>query len=268
MVRAWANSTLNVLWCGSYAHHAGRRGIRGDRFRALAIWRFSIRGRIRRGRCGGGRTGLKQTEGLGSPTCTARVCWNFTRGDSRQFADSLAGDAGARAVGPGRRSSDRRAHLEPAGEARATYLVSFAGRELGLERNRHRFVSGLCGLASIVLGLVYSEQEMQLPGEATILLAVIVTVLLSIFAHGLARRLASDFTNARSRHSMPPQRSSYVGNTCGDKIQPIRRIGAVLLPATGAGKLSYDRSCKIKPLTTKLGGNWPREPQRRDKLSG
>ena len=42
------------------------------------------------------------------------------------------------------------------------------------------------GLASIVLGLVYLEQEMQLPGEATIRLAVIVTVLLSIFAHGLS----------------------------------------------------------------------------------
>jgi NhaP-type Na+/H+ or K+/H+ antiporter len=42
------------------------------------------------------------------------------------------------------------------------------------------------GLASIVLGLVYLEQEMHLPGEATIRLAVIVTVLLSIFAHGLS----------------------------------------------------------------------------------
>ncbi len=42
------------------------------------------------------------------------------------------------------------------------------------------------GLASIVLGLVYLEQEMHLPGEATIRMAVIVTVLLSIFAHGLS----------------------------------------------------------------------------------
>jgi NhaP-type Na+/H+ or K+/H+ antiporter len=56
------------------------------------------------------------------------------------------------------------------------------------------------GLASIVLGLVYLEQEKHLPGEATIRLAVITTVLLSIFAHGLsaapgieryARRIAS-----------------------------------------------------------------------------
>jgi sodium/hydrogen antiporter len=42
------------------------------------------------------------------------------------------------------------------------------------------------GLASIVLGLVYLEQETHQPGESTIRLAVIVTVLLSIFAHGLS----------------------------------------------------------------------------------
>jgi NhaP-type Na+/H+ or K+/H+ antiporter len=42
------------------------------------------------------------------------------------------------------------------------------------------------GLASIVLGLVYLEQEVHLPGEPTLKLAVIVTVMLSIFAHGLS----------------------------------------------------------------------------------
>lgn len=42
------------------------------------------------------------------------------------------------------------------------------------------------GLASIVLGLVYLEQEAQLPGESAIRLAVAMTVLLSIFAHGLS----------------------------------------------------------------------------------
>ena len=42
------------------------------------------------------------------------------------------------------------------------------------------------GLASIVLGLVYLEQEVHLPGEPTIRLALIVTVLASIFAHGLS----------------------------------------------------------------------------------
>ena len=43
------------------------------------------------------------------------------------------------------------------------------------------------GLASIVLGLVYLEQEVHLPGESTIRFAVMATVLLSIFAHGLTR---------------------------------------------------------------------------------
>ena len=42
------------------------------------------------------------------------------------------------------------------------------------------------GLASIVLGLVYLEHSAHEPGELTIRLAVMVTVLLSIFAHGLS----------------------------------------------------------------------------------
>ena len=42
------------------------------------------------------------------------------------------------------------------------------------------------GLASIVLGLVYLEQHTQQAGESTIRLAVMVTVWLSIFAHGLS----------------------------------------------------------------------------------
>jgi len=42
------------------------------------------------------------------------------------------------------------------------------------------------GLASIVLGLVYLEHGTNQPGESTIRLAVMVTVLLSIFAHGLS----------------------------------------------------------------------------------
>ncbi|AOB33929.1 sodium:proton exchanger [Bordetella sp. H567] len=41
------------------------------------------------------------------------------------------------------------------------------------------------GLASIVLGLVYLDGETHLPGEQTIKLAVMATVLLSIVAHGL-----------------------------------------------------------------------------------
>ncbi len=42
------------------------------------------------------------------------------------------------------------------------------------------------GLASIVLGLVFLEEEARLPGEETIKLAVIATVMLSIFAHGFS----------------------------------------------------------------------------------
>ncbi len=42
------------------------------------------------------------------------------------------------------------------------------------------------GLASIVLGLVYLEQHAHQSGESTIRLAVMATVLLSIFAHGLS----------------------------------------------------------------------------------
>ncbi|MCX5900552.1 MAG: cation:proton antiporter [Proteobacteria bacterium] len=42
------------------------------------------------------------------------------------------------------------------------------------------------GLASIVLGLVYLEHELHNPGEAIIRIAVMATVLCSIFAHGLS----------------------------------------------------------------------------------
>jgi len=42
------------------------------------------------------------------------------------------------------------------------------------------------GLASVVLGLVYLEQRAALPGEALIVLVVIVTVLCSVFAHGIS----------------------------------------------------------------------------------
>jgi NhaP-type Na+/H+ or K+/H+ antiporter len=42
------------------------------------------------------------------------------------------------------------------------------------------------GLASIVLGLVFLGKETHVPGEETIKLAVMVTVMLSIFAHGFS----------------------------------------------------------------------------------
>ncbi|MDX1376689.1 MAG: cation:proton antiporter [Burkholderiales bacterium] len=64
--------------------------------------------------------------------------------------------------------------------------VAIALRGAGLHRSTVLFMGwfGPRGLASIVLGLVYLESEMRLPGETTIRLAVMATVLLSIFAHG------------------------------------------------------------------------------------
>jgi NhaP-type Na+/H+ or K+/H+ antiporter len=60
----------------------------------------------------------------------------------------------------------------------------------GLSRPTVLFMGwfGPRGLASIVLGLVYLESEINLTGEPTIRLAIIATVLLSIFAHGLSAR--------------------------------------------------------------------------------
>ena len=64
--------------------------------------------------------------------------------------------------------------------------ISLAGS--GLDRTTVLFMGwfGPRGLASIVLGLVYLEQQRQLPGEQDTRLAVMATVLLSIFAHGLS----------------------------------------------------------------------------------
>lgn len=80
--------------------------------------------------------------------------------------------------------------------------VALALAGTGLSRSTVLFMGwfGPRGLASIVLGLVYLGHEAHLPGEPTMQRAVMLTVLLSIFAHGLsaspgiglyARRLAS-----------------------------------------------------------------------------
>lgn len=63
--------------------------------------------------------------------------------------------------------------------------VALAGS--GLSTSTITFMGwfGPRGLASIVLGLVYLEEEKHLPGEEITRLAVMATVLLSIFAHGL-----------------------------------------------------------------------------------
>jgi NhaP-type Na+/H+ or K+/H+ antiporter len=66
--------------------------------------------------------------------------------------------------------------------------VAIALIGMGLDLASVAFIGwfGPRGLASIVLGLVYLKQEPSLAGESTIRLAVMVTVLLSIFAHGLS----------------------------------------------------------------------------------
>lgn len=66
--------------------------------------------------------------------------------------------------------------------------VALALMGTGLKKSTILFMGwyGPRGLASIVLGLVYLEQEGQLPGEPTIRLAVMITVLISVFAHGLS----------------------------------------------------------------------------------
>lgn len=64
--------------------------------------------------------------------------------------------------------------------------ASLVGTRLSLPSILFMGWFGPRGLASIVLGLVYLEQELHLSGESTIRSAVIATVILSIFAHGLS----------------------------------------------------------------------------------
>jgi len=66
--------------------------------------------------------------------------------------------------------------------------VALALAGTGMSRATVLFMGwfGPRGLASIVLGLVYLEQQTNLAGENTIRLAVMATVLLSVVAHGLS----------------------------------------------------------------------------------
>jgi sodium/hydrogen antiporter len=84
----------------------------------------------------------------------------------------------------------------------------------GLSRSTVVFMGwfGPRGLASVVLGLVYLEQQTHLPGEAAIRLTVMATVLVSIFAHGLtalpgiglyAKRMASLGPDAPENQAVP-----------------------------------------------------------------
>ncbi|WP_421996462.1 cation:proton antiporter [Reyranella sp.] len=63
-----------------------------------------------------------------------------------------------------------------------------AGSGLGWPTRMFMGWFGPRGLASIVLGLVYLEREVHLPGESTIRQVTILTVLLSILLHGLSAR--------------------------------------------------------------------------------
>jgi NhaP-type Na+/H+ or K+/H+ antiporter len=75
----------------------------------------------------------------------------------------------------------------------------------GLSRASVLFVGwfGPRGLASIVLGLVYLEEVAHPPGEPTIQLAVIATVLMSIVAHGLSA-MPGIGLYSRSVRALPP----------------------------------------------------------------
>ncbi len=71
-------------------------------------------------------------------------------------------------------------------------MVPIAIALLGMKMNRATvlFVGwfGPRGLASIVLVLVYLQHSAGHPGESTIRLAAMLTVLLSIFLHGFSAR--------------------------------------------------------------------------------
>ena len=66
------------------------------------------------------------------------------------------------------------------------------------------------GLASIVLGLVYLEHGMHQAGASTIRLAVMVTVLLSIFAHGLSALPGINLYAAKTA-ALDPNAPDYQG---------------------------------------------------------
>ena len=72
------------------------------------------------------------------------------------------------------------------------------------------------GLASIVLGLVYLEQHPHQTSEATIRFAVMATVLLSIFAHGLSA-LPGMALYARKISTLPPDAAEFEGSEAGSR---------------------------------------------------
>ncbi len=95
--------------------------------------------------------------------------------------------------------------------------VALAGT--GLNRATVLFMGwfGPRGLASIVLGLVYLEGETHLPGEATIRLAVMATVLLSIVGHGLSASPGIALY-ARRTKSLPPSAAENQSSPGADAL--------------------------------------------------
>jgi len=86
--------------------------------------------------------------------------------------------------------------------------VSMLG--VGLQRSSVLIMGwfGPRGLASIVLGLVYLKEKAHLPGEPIILLTVIATVLLSVFAHGISTVPAINRYGAVVE-SLPPEAPEF-----------------------------------------------------------
>jgi sodium/hydrogen antiporter len=76
--------------------------------------------------------------------------------------------------------------------------VALALADAGLRRSSVAFIAwfGPRGLASIILALVVIEEEPELPGVSTLFAAMTVTVLASVFAHGISAR---PLTNAYAR---------------------------------------------------------------------
>jgi NhaP-type Na+/H+ or K+/H+ antiporter len=92
--------------------------------------------------------------------------------------------------------------------------VALAGA--GLRRSSVAFIGwfGPRGLASIILALVVIEEEPELPGISTLFAAMTVTVLASVFAHGISAR---PLTNAYAR-------SIADADEVAEEMQPVEEV--------------------------------------------
>jgi len=76
-------------------------------------------------------------------------------------------------------------------------LISMIGTRLQTSSILFMGWFGPRGLASIVLGLIFLEEQSNIPGETTITLVVIAAVLLSIFVHGTSAAPAINLYNRK-----------------------------------------------------------------------